>query len=379
VKLAARRTSAALVAVATAGVSTLLFGSVPANAAPNDACGANGIVVAPGVCELVFTEDGTFTPTSQMGTFEVLLVGGGGFASSAPTTQSEPGYAAGGGGGVVRIVDFESPAPVEIEVGGPASSTTADDGAVTETALGGSSGSYDSASDTAFGGSSGLRTGAARAAVDGYATAGGAGVSASTTDANGGAGVVVDSIAGNGFFAGDERCFGGGGAAGAPNVQGFPGCGGGGPVDSTGGAVSDAALNSGGGAGATAQGSGDAAAGIAIVRWAATDVVLTFDAKGIGTAPASQTLIAGTAPQEPADPTAAGYAFGGWYTDAELTTLADFSAPVTGATTYYAKWSRALAATGTGPDVTQLAVGILALLGGAGLAGVAYGRRRKES
>lgn len=42
----------------------------------------------------------------------------------------------------------------------------------------------------------------------------------------------------------------------------------------------------------------------------------------------------------PAEPVCAGWAFEGWYADASLTTPYDFSAPVTGDITLYAKWSK---------------------------------------
>lgn len=41
----------------------------------------------------------------------------------------------------------------------------------------------------------------------------------------------------------------------------------------------------------------------------------------------------------PADPTRAGYIFGGWYKDTLCTQEADFGTPITGDTTFYAKWT----------------------------------------
>lgn len=48
----------------------------------------------------------------------------------------------------------------------------------------------------------------------------------------------------------------------------------------------------------------------------------------------------GTTVARPAEPVCAGWTFGGWYADASLTTPYDFSAPVTGDITLYAKWSK---------------------------------------
>lgn len=48
----------------------------------------------------------------------------------------------------------------------------------------------------------------------------------------------------------------------------------------------------------------------------------------------------GTTVARPAEPVCAGWTFEGWYADASLTTPYDFSAPVTGDITLYAKWSK---------------------------------------
>lgn len=65
---------------------------------------------------------------------------------------------------------------------------------------------------------------------------------------------------------------------------------------------------------------------------------ITFDVNGYGTAPADQTVYTGDK-LEVAEPTAAGYTFGGWYTDKELTKAFDVeNDTVFGDTTLYAKW-----------------------------------------
>ena len=66
---------------------------------------------------------------------------------------------------------------------------------------------------------------------------------------------------------------------------------------------------------------------------------ITFDVNGYGTAPADQTVYTGDKLVKVAEPTAAGYTFGGWYTDKELTRAFDVeNDTVSGDTTLYAKW-----------------------------------------
>ena len=67
---------------------------------------------------------------------------------------------------------------------------------------------------------------------------------------------------------------------------------------------------------------------------------VTFDANGHGTAPNAQTIISGEKATEPKAPTATGYTFGGWYTEAECTNQFDFNNTViTVDITLYAKWT----------------------------------------
>ena len=66
---------------------------------------------------------------------------------------------------------------------------------------------------------------------------------------------------------------------------------------------------------------------------------ITFDVNGYGTAPADQTVYTGDKLVKVAEPTAAGYTFGGWHTDKELTKAFDVeNDTVSGDTTLYAKW-----------------------------------------
>lgn len=72
-------------------------------------------------------------------------------------------------------------------------------------------------------------------------------------------------------------------------------------------------------------------------KWVKTWTV-TFDSNGHGTAPAVQTVEEGENAAKPTDPTDGDYSFQGWYTTAECSTTFDFSTPITGDTTVYAKW-----------------------------------------
>ena len=72
-------------------------------------------------------------------------------------------------------------------------------------------------------------------------------------------------------------------------------------------------------------------------RWLA-DVAVTFDVQGHGTAPETQKIKNGDTATEPSEPSAEGYTFRGWYTDAACTAEYDFSDPVTADITLYARW-----------------------------------------
>lgn len=74
------------------------------------------------------------------------------------------------------------------------------------------------------------------------------------------------------------------------------------------------------------------------VTYTANEYTVTFDSNG-GTAVPSQPVKSGATAVKPNDPTRSGYTFNGWY-DKELKTAYDFSTPVTGNITLYAKWTR---------------------------------------
>lgn len=390
-KLATRRTTAVLTVATAAGASTLFGGAAPAFAA-SEACGPNdGVVVGPGVCELQLTSgSSTFTRTADMTTLEALLVGGGG--NGAQRTNTGYASAAAGGGGEVVLVDFSAAtAPIAVTVGGTGVASSATSGSTSAVAeagaialdnsySGGVSGSGNGGSQTTFtapDGSGGTINGA-------YGAGGGAGGPA--TGANGGAGVVVDDLAPAGsLFAGDARCFGGGGAVGVAlaNVHGVAGCGAGGPQAGDLALVAPAA-NSGGGGGSldsldpVANRAG--ASGTVILRWNAAPVTVVFDVRGIGTAPAAQTIPAGATATAPAAPTATGYSFEGWYLDAAFTMPADFAAPVTAGTTLYARWVPVLAESGADAvAATQLGIAGAATLAAGLVLTMVAARRRRES
>ena len=79
-------------------------------------------------------------------------------------------------------------------------------------------------------------------------------------------------------------------------------------------------------------------------KWVLEDVRLytvTFDSRG-GSDVASQTVEEGAQATRPANPTRAGYSFGGWYTDERCTNEYDFDSGVYSDITLYAKWTNSL-------------------------------------
>ncbi|MBQ6390514.1 MAG: InlB B-repeat-containing protein, partial [Eggerthellaceae bacterium] len=67
---------------------------------------------------------------------------------------------------------------------------------------------------------------------------------------------------------------------------------------------------------------------------------VVFVANGHGKAPDAQTVEDGEKAKKPANPTADGYTFGGWYKDKACKEAYDFSKPVTSDITLYAKWTK---------------------------------------
>jgi uncharacterized repeat protein (TIGR02543 family) len=332
-----RRTSTAIAALATAGVASLFLGAAPASAASAQ-CGAGGTLISGNICEQTFTSgSATFTPTAQMSQLEVLLVAGGGTGGDSTTGN---GYAVGGGGGQVTLVGFgaATSAPLTLTVGGPGLPSTISDGTTTTTAAPGTPANTN-------GGTSGTgKAGVAGSSATPYGAGGGAGASP-VGSFTGGAGIVVSSIAAAGsVFSTDANCYGGGGAVGISGTAGTATCGGGQPTDATSASLIAPTANSGGGgggiSGVAALSQRQGASGLVVVRWI-PPVTLSFIANGHGAAAAAETFVSGTAPVKPADPTASGWVFNGWFSNAALTVRADFTAPITASTTFYASWSPA--------------------------------------
>ena len=66
---------------------------------------------------------------------------------------------------------------------------------------------------------------------------------------------------------------------------------------------------------------------------------VTFNANGHGTAPAAQTVSQGSKVTKPADLTATGYTFGGWYKESNCTNAFDFNTAINADITLFAKWT----------------------------------------
>ena len=82
-----------------------------------------------------------------------------------------------------------------------------------------------------------------------------------------------------------------------------------------------------------------------------TTYQFVFNVNGHGEWPQTQTINAGETATRPADPTADGYVFGGWYTDSACTIAFNFNTPINQNTTVYAKWT--MDVNPTNPDNTN--------------------------
>ena len=70
-----------------------------------------------------------------------------------------------------------------------------------------------------------------------------------------------------------------------------------------------------------------------------TEYTVTFNMNGHGTQVPAQTVEKGNKATKPADPTASGYTFDGWYADATFSAKFDFDSEIKANTTVYAKWT----------------------------------------
>ncbi len=75
-----------------------------------------------------------------------------------------------------------------------------------------------------------------------------------------------------------------------------------------------------------------------LITLAPHEYTVSFEMNGHGEQLADQKVYTGEALEEPAKPASAGFAFKGWFADAELTTAYDFTKPVTADLILYAKW-----------------------------------------
>ncbi|WP_339787703.1 InlB B-repeat-containing protein [Paenibacillus sp. FSL R7-0313] len=73
-------------------------------------------------------------------------------------------------------------------------------------------------------------------------------------------------------------------------------------------------------------------------HWTTNAYTVKFNSNGGAEEVENQTVGYGNLVSTPIEPTNEGYVFGGWYTSSDLTTLYNFTAPVTGDLTLYAKW-----------------------------------------
>lgn len=71
-----------------------------------------------------------------------------------------------------------------------------------------------------------------------------------------------------------------------------------------------------------------------------TTYTISFDMNGHGTQVDAQTVNEGAKATKPADPTAEGYNFKGWYADENLTNEFDFETAIRADTTVYADWEK---------------------------------------
>lgn len=117
-----------------------------------------------------------------------------------------------------------------------------------------------------------------------------------------------------------------------------------------------------------------------------TSYTVTFNMNGHGTQITAQTVESGSKVIKPADPTANGYTFDGWYADAAFSAKFDFNTAITANTTVYAKWTKNSAAP-TDPTSPQtgdnshmfLWIVLLLVSSGALVGTTVYGKKRKRA
>ena len=107
---------------------------------------------------------------------------------------------------------------------------------------------------------------------------------------------------------------------------------------------------------------------------------VSFNMNGHGSQIAYQTVKEGEKAERPEDPTASGYIFKGWYSDAKCTKAYDFDTEVTGDLTLYAKWVKYDPTVPVTGDGTQsLLYAALVLAAGAALMRVLIFERKRKA
>lgn len=119
---------------------------------------------------------------------------------------------------------------------------------------------------------------------------------------------------------------------------------------------------------------------------APTYYTVSFNMSGHGTQITGQTVEDGNKATKPADPTASGYTFMGWYKDSTFQTKFDFNTPIHADTPLYAKWVLNSVTPDdpntpkTGDNSHMLLWVLLLAASTAGMAGTAiYSRKRKKT
>ena len=116
-----------------------------------------------------------------------------------------------------------------------------------------------------------------------------------------------------------------------------------------------------------------------------TSYTVSFSMSGHGTQITAQTVEDGGKTTKPANPTASGYTFKGWYTDATFRTAFDFNTAIHADTTLYAKWitnsaapiDPAIPKTGDNSNLA-LWIALLVVSGGALIGAAVYGKKKKH-
>lgn len=103
----------------------------------------------------------------------------------------------------------------------------------------------------------------------------------------------------------------------------------------------------------------------------------SFHMNGHGDPISAQTVAEGSKAAKPADPSADGWIFNGWYTDTTLSAAFDFDTAIKADTAVYAKWTEK-GIPKTGDNSQMFLWTVLMLISGTLLGTAVYGGKRKE-